>query len=132
MNFVDTGAFLAYHRKNDQYHREARRLWPSLAGNAVTSNHIMDELATGLGRIAGYAFAVECVALIYSSPGIRIFQSTREDELEALAWMRKFADQGVSFTDCISFAIMRRHKVQTAFTFDRHFQLAGFNVIGLK
>jgi uncharacterized protein len=46
--------------------------------------------------------------------------------------MRKYADQGVSFTDCVSFAIMRRHKIRTAFTFDRHFKLAGFNVIGLK
>ena len=28
--------------------------------------------------------------------------------------------------------IMRRYRIRTAFTFDRHFRLAGFQVIGLK
>jgi predicted nucleic acid-binding protein len=27
---------------------------------------------------------------------------------------------------------MRRHRIRAAFTFDRHFKLAGFEVIGLK
>jgi predicted nucleic acid-binding protein len=44
----------------------------------------------------------------------------------------QFADQRIGLTDCVSFAIMRRHKIRTAFTFDRHFRLAGFRVIGLK
>jgi predicted nucleic acid-binding protein len=43
--------------------------------------------------------------------------------------MRKFADQGMSFTDCVSFAIMRRRRIRTVFTFDRHFQQAGFRLL---
>ena len=46
--------------------------------------------------------------------------------------MRKYADQDVSYTDCVSFAIMHRLRIRTAFTFDRHFRLAGFDVLGLK
>jgi predicted nucleic acid-binding protein len=45
--------------------------------------------------------------------------------------MRKYSDHEVSFTDCVSFAIMRRQQIRTAFTFDRHFRDAGFRVIGL-
>jgi predicted nucleic acid-binding protein len=59
-------------------------------------------------------------------------QSGREDELDALRWMRKYADQRVTFVDCVSFALMRRHRIRAAFTFDRHFKQAGFEVIGLK
>ncbi len=40
----------------------------------------------------------------------------------------KYADQRVSFTDCISFVLMRRHKIRQVFSFDRHFELAGFVV----
>jgi predicted nucleic acid-binding protein len=41
----------------------------------------------------------------------------------------KFADQRVSFTDCVSFILMRRHRLARAFTFDRHFGDAGFGVM---
>jgi predicted nucleic acid-binding protein len=30
-------------------------------------------------------------------------------------------------TDCISFVLMKKYGIQTAFTFDRHFVQAGFN-----
>ncbi|MGH7198974.1 MAG: type II toxin-antitoxin system VapC family toxin [Planctomycetaceae bacterium] len=51
-----------------------------------------------------------------------------EHELEALGLFEKYADQQVSFTDCVSFVLMRRHHVRAAFTFDRHFAFAGFDV----
>lgn len=131
MNFIDTGVFLALHLKNDQYHESAVRQWPRYGRRAVTSNHILDEVATALARRAGYRFATDCIGDIYAAGTIEIVQSTREDELEALSWMRKYADQGISFTDCISFAIMRRRRIRSAFTYDRHFRIARFAVVGL-
>jgi predicted nucleic acid-binding protein len=35
-------------------------------------------------------------------------------------------DQKVSFTDCVSFTLMREAGIQTAFAFDSHFERAGF------
>jgi predicted nucleic acid-binding protein len=130
MNFVDTGAFLALHLENDQHRGEALRVWPTLVRPIVTGNHVIDEVATVLARRAGYHFAADCVADIYGAASIDVVQSTRLDEIEALRWMRKYADQRVSFTDGISFALMRRHRIRTVFTFDRLFRLAGFEVIG--
>ncbi|HEY6347608.1 MAG TPA: hypothetical protein VIY49_39460 [Bryobacteraceae bacterium] len=72
----------------------------------------------------------ESVADIYAAPSIEVIESTREDELDALRSMRKYADQRVTFTDCVSFAIMRRRHIRRAFSFDRHFRHAGFSVIG--
>ena len=43
--------------------------------------------------------------------------------------MRKYADQQISFTDCVSFAMMRRLGIGAAFAFDRHFRDAGFQMI---
>lgn len=129
MNFVDTGVFLALHLKSDQYHHAAMRQWRARGRSVVTSNHVLDELATALARRAGYQVAADCLADIYAAGTIEIVQSTREDELEALRWMRKYSDQGVSFTDCISFAIMRRRRIRSAFTFDRHFRDAGFSLV---
>jgi len=126
---VDTGAFLALHRKTDQYHRHALRLWTDLDRPILTSNHIVDELATLLGRLAGFRYAADRVEVLYSSESVEVLSSTREDEVEALQWMRKYADKEISFTDCVSFAMMRRHRIRMAFTFDRHFRDSGFQVI---
>jgi predicted nucleic acid-binding protein len=127
--FVDTSAFLALYVKRDQYHRQASKIFPSLPRPFSTSNHVVDELATLLGRIAGYRYAADRVDDVYASESIDVLSSTRNDEVEAIRWMRKFADKEISFTDCISFAMMRRVGIRTAFTFDRHFRDAGFQII---
>lgn len=132
MIFVDTGAFLALYRKRDQYYRQAADTWAKLEPPFITSSHITAELATLLARQVGWVEAVDRVTDVYASPHIAVIGSDREDELEALRWMRKYAGQRVSFTDCVSFALMRRHRIRRAFTFDRHFRLAGYEVIGLK
>ena len=40
--------------------------------------------------------------------------------------LRKYFDQDFSYTDSISFAIMKRYKIGNAFSFDKHFVTAGF------
>lgn len=132
MIFVDTGAFLALYLKRDQYHREAAKIFPTLPRPFSTSNHIVDELATLLGRIAGFAYAADRIADLYASESIEVLPSAREDETQAIRWMRKYADREISFTDCISFSMMRRLEIRTAFTFDRHFRDAGFQVIAVS
>jgi len=128
MNFADTGAFLSLFHGNDQHHREALVLWPLVERPVLTSNLVLAELAKLLSHRMGYPFAIACIADIYDSPRFRILPSTRADEIASLDWMRKFADQGVSFTDCVSFALMTRYRIRTAFSFDRHFLLAGFQI----
>lgn len=129
MIFIDTGAFLALYMERDQYHRHAIKIFPALARPFLTSNHVVDELATLLGRIAGYRYAADRIDDLYASESIDVLPSTRDDEIEAIRWMRKYADKEISFTDCVSFALMRRLRIRTVFSFDRHFRDAGFQVI---
>ncbi len=48
---------------------------------------------------------------------------------EALAMMQKYADQYFSFTDCVSFKVMKDMKIKDVITIDKHFTIAGFNVL---
>ena len=133
MIFVDTGAFIARYLPRDSLHQRALEVWPQLAAERlVTSNHVLDETLTYIGRHASYLIAAECGERLYGSERLEIIFSDREDEAAALRLFRKFADQKVSFTDCVSFALMRKFGIETAFTFDRHFLHAGFRVIGVE
>ena len=63
-----------------------------------------------------------------TSSTLEILRPSPEDELAALDLFEKFADQEVSFTDCISFVLMRRRQIKRVFSFDRHFRHAGFTL----
>ena len=135
MIFIDTGAFLARHLRNDQYHHSALTVWEKLGSNrenCITSNFVLDETFTLLGRRAGYDFAVQRAKNIYASQSLTIFRPNKEDEIKALQFFSKYADQHVSFTDCISIVLMQREKINRIFSFDRHFALAGLHIIPQK
>ena len=89
---------------------------------------VIDETLTLLARRVDYTFAAERGKSLYASTHLTILRPDREDEIAALQSFSKLADQEVSFTDCVSFALMKRHRVRRAFTFDGHFRAAGFEV----
>ena len=131
MIFVDTGAFLARHIEADEHHEAGVRGWRRLAAKGEpcsTSNFVLDEAFTLLARRAEYSFAVERARSMYASQVLTILRPTQDDELVSIDFFEKFADQEVSFTDCVSFALMLRTRMRRAFSFDRHFRHAGFEV----
>lgn len=132
MIFIDTGAFLARYVAKDEFHRKATSSWAMLEKSKdrlFTSNFVLDETFTLLGRRAGYAFAAARARAILSSTAITILRPSKYDEIEAVKLFEKFADQSVSYTDCISFVLMRSNKIERVFTFDKHFEMVGFVII---
>jgi predicted nucleic acid-binding protein len=129
--YLDTGAFLARYLARDQHHKKAVAAWSEIGRGGLrcfTSNFVLDETFTLLGRRAGYRFAAQRARLLYSSRVLTILRPGREDELEAIEDFEKFADQKVSFTDCISWTLMRRNKLRRTFSFDEHYRMAGFEL----
>jgi len=107
----------------------AAGVWDQLLLNKVsciTSNYVLDETATLIARRIGYKFAAQVLRSLYTSSRLEILRPTEEIELRALELFGKYADQKVSFTDCVSFALMQAHHLKRAFSFDRHFDLPGF------
>ncbi len=131
MIFIDTGAFIARYIQSDQYHRKAIEIWERLEHRKVrlfTSNFVLDETLTLLGRRAGYLFAAERARTIYASEILTILRPSEDNEYQAVDLFEKYADQGVSFTDCVSFSLMHQQKIVEVFSFDRHFEIAGFSL----
>lgn len=60
---------------------------------------------------------------------LTVIRPTEAEETRALLLFRDLGPQGAGFVDCISFAVMHANRMDTAFTFDSHFALAGFKVI---
>lgn len=128
--FVDTGAFVAKEIAGDQFHAQAREGWSQAERHGlrlVSSEHVFDESATLIARRSQYAFAASWGQDALDS-GIEWLRCDEADWIKALGLMRKFADHGVSFTDCLSAVLMKRNGLKTVFGFDQHFELMGFRV----
>lgn len=131
MIFIDTGAFIARFVAKDQHRHQALQAWEDLVKSNIpyiTSNFILDETITLLARRTTYQFAAETARNLYDSKILRVLRPNLTEELTALDFLEKYADQEVNFTDCVSFALMRANRIQRVFAFDRHFKLAGFQV----
>lgn len=128
---VDTGAFYAQRDPGDQHYPRATAAFEVLAAvtaEIYSTEHIFDETITLLARRESYAYAAAAGEELLSSRVIRWLDATPAEWKEALHFMRKFADQAVSFTDCISFSLMKREGIRHVFGFDRHFEAAGFRL----
>jgi predicted nucleic acid-binding protein len=62
--------------------------------------------------------------LIYVDTGALIALSDRNDKN-----FKRYKDQRIDLTDCLSFSIMERMNLNTAFTFDSDFQTHGFRMV---
>lgn len=58
--------------------------------------------------------------LLYTDPAI---------EEEAWGFFAQHGASGATYTDCISFAVMKMLGLKRAFTFDEHFEEAGFSLV---
>jgi len=130
--FIETSAFIALYLKGDDFHSQAAELLKELRGKTtfVTSNFILDEIYTFLRAKKGKQVAVNFAEfLAQNAEVVKLRRISLEDEKEAFGYFKKFDFSGLSFTDCTSFALMKKLEIKEVFTFDQHFAKAGFKVL---
>lgn len=79
-------------------------------------------------RTNGFNAAMEFWASLIDSPRVEVVRSDAELEREAIQVLEAYPRLALSFADAVSFAVMRRRRIELAFAFDRHFALAGFRL----
>ena len=87
---------------------------------------MLDESVTLIGRRLRPDRAVRFAKSLLASRVIQVVRTDEALEQAALNVYARLNDGRASFTDCISFAIMRAIDIPVAFAFDRHFERAGF------
>jgi predicted nucleic acid-binding protein len=127
--FMDSAGFLALWDAGDAHHAAAARLQAELISNRrrfVTSEYIVDETATLLLVRHSHAAAADFLDTIERSEAMRLEWIGPERFHAAVGLFRRHGDKEWSFTDCVSFTLMRELRIRDAFTTDHHFRQAGF------
>jgi predicted nucleic acid-binding protein len=125
MIFVDTGAWYALAVPSDVDHRQAKSFLATIDEPLITTDYIVDELLT-LSTVRGEkAKGIEWRHDVLEKGGVRLERVTETDFAEAIEVYEQFADKEWSFTDCTSFAVIKRLGIGRAFSFDHHFRQFG-------
>lgn len=129
--FVDTSMFKALVDEKDDFHKQAIVFWKRLKEEKVqlvTSNYVLDETFTLLRKRRGRVVVDEFRKSLLKIYEIKIIRVIVSDEATAWEWfLLDWAD--LSFTDCVSFAMMKRLDINRAAAFDAHFDRAGFDIM---
>jgi predicted nucleic acid-binding protein len=128
---VDTGAVFALFDQSSRKHGEAKRILMFIARKRykpLLTNFLVAEIYALLLTKAGSYYARKWLKN-NSWPVERVLKF---DECRAKDILFKYDDKEFSYTDAVSFAVMERLQIETAFTFDKHFQQYGFRVFRLE
>ncbi len=135
MLFFDTSAIFAWFSPRDKNHRRAGeyiqlfRSGETGFKRLVVTDAILAE-ALDLTQIKlGKDEAIRLGNILQQSKVIDILELTGVDRISAMEVMEKYRDQGSNFTDSLSFALMERLGMATAFAFDKHFEIHGFTTV---
>jgi len=128
--FIDTSAFYALMDRSDLHHQSASKLWAHMLDNGfylMTSNYVTVETLALLQNRIGFE-----AAGLWSRDVLNISETLWIDELlHNLAfeiWL-SLGRRKLSLVDCTSFAVMRHHKMEKVFGYDKHFTEHGFEVL---
>lgn len=130
--FVDAAAWIALSVERDQWHQAARGAYRELVQATerfVTTNLVIAESYVMIRSGAGHEFGMRFLRSLRTSPRVQIVRPDFDIELDAEGILGQFSDQAFSYADAVSFSVMRSLQLTDAFTFDRHFTVAGFQVI---
>jgi len=127
--FVDTGAWFAFFVRSDPDHERVARTLERCQGRLVSSEYVFDELVTLLRNRVSHRDAVTVGEALRGGEVASLVSVGPRDVQGAWRIFSSQSDKRYSFTDCTSFALMRRLGLDTAVAVDGHFRQAGFVVL---
>jgi predicted nucleic acid-binding protein len=130
--FVDTSAWYpVVVRSHPDHKRIASVLTTRIRQRlrVVTTNLVIAETHALLLRRAGREPALTFAKTVRQSPNLIVGSDPELEDLALSDWLERYDDQDFSFTDAVSFAVMRERRIEEALTLDPHFTVAGFQVV---
>lgn len=132
--FLDVSGWFAALSARDQHHTRAAATYGELLATRgtrlITTNLVVAEVHALLVRGGGAGAGLRFLERLQGDPAHEVVWATRDLERTAAdRWLRPFRDVAFSLTDAVSFEVMRAAGLRQVFTFDRHFDVAGFECV---
>lgn len=131
--FIDSDVLVALNDKDDPSHLQAQQRLNEISGKEyefISSTNVLLESVTIISQRVGKKEGVTLLNELRSGkytvihPDDSLIVSSEEI-------FRSIVSKNVSYSDCVSFAVMRRFGIRWVFSFDLHFKKQGFKRVGI-
>ena len=124
----DTSGFFALMDASDATHHRAAALLTERAGKMrpVSTEWIVGETCTLLVARQRPHLVARFLDYLDRSAALLVVNPDAALLATAKSLIRRQAERGYSFVDCLSFCLMRERRIREALTTDDHFRKAGF------
>jgi uncharacterized protein len=129
MIFVDTSVWFAAYVDEELEHAEADALLAGPSDRLVTTDYVVDELLTLLVARGHRNIAKEFGRLLWAGSICKVIWVEQQDVEAAWQIFHSFDDKSWSFTDCVSYAVMKRLAISEAFALNEHFKQFGIEAL---
>lgn len=129
MIFVDTVFLLALVNPRDSLHSRAQAWAAAVKEPLLVTEHVLWEVVNALSSPIDRAKAHAVVSRIQEASDWEIVSASPDLFEAGMHLHRERADKYWSLTDCISFHVMKSHRLTRALTHDYHFEQAGFQAL---
>jgi len=123
--FVDTSAWFARYTPRDKFHPAARDFLRKNRELLVTTDYVVDETLTLFKARDNYDRALLVGPQLLSEELADLVWVEPKDVQAAWEVFERFRDKQWSFTDCVSYVIIKRLQITRAMAFDDHFRQFG-------
>lgn len=127
--FVDTGAWYALADRSDPDHLRVGEFLKEQTLRLITTNFVFDESVTLIRYRLGFAAAKSFGEQLLRADVANVLAVSRQDEARAWEIFTRNRDKSFSYTDCTSFAILQRLKMDSAVAIDDDFRAFGLNCL---
>lgn len=127
--FMDASYAVALGSPRDQYHASAMVLSRRMKAEripVITTRAVMVEVGNALSKPSFRSTALALLNSFDRDPLVEVMPLSEELYERGATLFRRHRDKHWGLTDCISFVVMKEHRLTDALTADAHFRQAGF------
>ncbi len=126
--FLDSGIFIAFLNRHDQWHTQAKALFSLARPRWSTSYLVVSEAYSWFLHRYGEEAARSFRGFVDKLDGLTIHDVTAEHHRQVGRMLDRLRGAKVSYVDASSLCLLERHKIRKVWSTDFHLSLTGAQV----
>jgi predicted nucleic acid-binding protein len=127
--FLDSGIFIAFLNRRDQWHEDAVALFKAKPARWYTSLLVVAEAYSWFLHRMGEESARTFTALLASLTGLKLFDVTGHHHRQVLATLDRFRGTKLTYVDASSLCFLKRYRIKLVWSTDHHLALTGARIL---